>query len=228
MIETIDTKYGQFAGYSQDHLFKCLKNGRFFDEAIINWLNTNVKKEWVCVDAGANLGFFSVILSKLCKKVYAFEPQEPIYKLLCNNLFLNHCSNVESKNIALSDKDCNLDFSKQQDGWVGIISDDYNKINSIGSISFEESENGNFKAKRLDSIIDEKIDFIKIDCEGMDIPIIIGSQQIIDKYRPIIIFEYNMNNDNYINSPMMDSLLEILKKYRYKIVQIDEGNWILK
>lgn len=227
-IEKINTKFGSFYGYSQDHLFKCLKSGEFFDNKISEYIKENIRPDDICADVGANLGFFSVQLSKLCKRVYSFEPQKEVFKLLVDNLSINGCINVIAHNKALLDKECLLDFSSEQDGWVGELSEDYSKINSIGSISFSENKNGKFKSTTLDAVIPEKVNFIKIDAESADISIILGAENLIKNYHPTIIFEYNEGASKKNYNKTIDDLSSFIINYDYKLVKLDEGNWILR
>ena len=67
-----------------------------------HFLNKIIKKNWVCVDAGANSGVFSQKLTRLGKKVYAFEPQSLPFKQLIE------LKGIKAYNIALSDKNENL------------------------------------------------------------------------------------------------------------------------
>lgn len=227
-IEKIKTDIGEFWGYSQDHLFKCLKSGEGFDKSVKEYILKNIGKDDVVCDFGSNIGFFTILLSKLAKKVYAFEPQKVVFDLLNSNIELNNCSNVLSYNLALNNKECLMDFSPKQDDWVGKLSDNYNEINSIGSISFSENSNGRILAKRADSIINEKIDFIKIDTESADISVILGCEKLIEKYRPVIIFEYNEQASRNNYGKDINDLNEIIEKYNYNLEKLDEGNWILK
>lgn len=56
----------------------------------------------VAVDVGANIGWYTVLLSLCCKKVYAYEPDPRNWKLLKKNTIDK--DNVEIKNEAISDK----------------------------------------------------------------------------------------------------------------------------
>lgn len=229
MIKQISTSIGTFKGYENDHLFKCLESGQLFDNKLRGWINNNVKSNWTVCDIGANIGVFTIQLANKCRKVYSFEPQKNIYNLLLNNINLNKLTNVTAWSYALFNKDCQMKIADQskQDGWVGDISDE-NKITSFGSISLEENELGTIKCKKLDNLINEKIDFIKIDAEGADISIILGAEKLINKYRPIIIFEYNEQLSKANFNTDMNSLNNIIKNNNYKLSKLEEGNWILE
>ena len=59
------------------------------------WWMKNAKKDWTVIDAGANVGVFSVLFGRLCKKVVAIEPCPTTVKYLKHNLAQNGITNVE-------------------------------------------------------------------------------------------------------------------------------------
>lgn len=73
------------------------------DELIIfsfYWMNRN--RYHRVIDAGANIGLHSIILSKCDYEVRAFEPEPRHFERLEMNIALNHCSNIKIFNAAVS------------------------------------------------------------------------------------------------------------------------------
>ena len=71
----------------------------------------------VVIDVGANIGFFTLLSSTLAGptgKVYAFEPQQKVYKYLQGNIALNNITNVETFNIALGNENTTVCLSNNQ------------------------------------------------------------------------------------------------------------------
>lgn len=165
----------------------------------------------VFIDCGANLGVFTLEASKLMKdwgKVYAFEPQKPIYNAMVQTLKLNNCINVEVYNLALGSKN----------GFIKVPDLDYSKNSNFGSLELNE---GSFSAridnkkishlnylevslKKLDSFNFNRVDFIKIDVEGMEDKILIGANQLIEDYFPIILFENIKTNKAELNNYLIN------------------------
>lgn len=58
----------------------------------------------ILLDAGANIGYFSILLSDKCQKVYAIEPDASNYTDLKKNIELNKTENIRAFNLAFSDK----------------------------------------------------------------------------------------------------------------------------
>ena len=54
---------------------------------------------------------------------------------------------------------------------------------------------GSIDMYRLDSLDLPHIDYIKIDCEGYELPILQGAEQTVRKYRPIMVIENKKHKD---------------------------------
>src|SRR5712691_9034867 len=85
-----------------------LMNGGRYEEENIDVLFSFLRDDTVFLDIGANIGFFSLKLSKRLGpqgRVYAFEPHPRIYELLRRNVYVNGLSKVVACfELALSDK----------------------------------------------------------------------------------------------------------------------------
>ena len=229
MIETIKVNDINFVGFPNDYLFKTIKGGNSFPDSFIrDIIDKYVNKNSICIDIGANLGYISIYLSKKCKKVYSIEPQHIVYLQLCANLFINECFNVYPLELAAYSSNKMFDFATYQSGWVGTNNfNDYNNIGSIAAISLSQKDNGLIKGVRMDDIINEKVDFIKVDAQGGDIDAIFGCEELIHNYRPIIVFEYehDMSTQNY--HKQLSDLDEFIKIYQYNKRRLVGENYIL-
>jgi len=230
MIEIITTSEGtKYAGFPNDHLFKEIARGNLFvDDFLKGVIAEHVKPDSVCLDVGANLGYVSLYLAKRCKKVISFEPQPNVFLQLCANLFLNETWNVTPHPLAAHSKFCRMDFASYQSGWVGESAwHDYGRINSIGSVSLSDNSDGKMRAVRLDEFITEPVNFIKVDAQGADVDVILGCEGLMEKYRPIIVFEYedDLSRENYHRE--LNDLFPFLTKHHYSINRLYEGNYIL-
>ena len=156
-----------------------------------------VKEGDVVIDIGAHIGLYSVFLSKLVGpsgKVICFEPHEQVVKRLYNNLLLNGLNNYEIHNYGVGDKDEEVDFNMilEEKMFEGTVNSSFLENEKIDSNYFD----GKFikkktKVKKLDSLFNEqKIKFIKIDTEGYEFNILVGMKNLIKKFKPIIIAEY--------------------------------------
>ena len=165
------------------------------DESIINsgiWENdsTNIVNRLVkpndfVLDIGANIGYYTILFSKLVGKngkVFAFEPTKDYYNVLKSNLKANNITNCESFQIGFSDKDEQLKIFLGQHSA---------SIYEIGDQKQIQSELINLMALNtfvLNNNI-KKIDFIKIDVDGHEPRILEGAWESLEKFNPIILLE---------------------------------------
>jgi len=231
MIEITNNPHlGIYAGFPNDYLFDLIRKGSPFpDDYVRKEIDRYVTPRSVCVDVGANLGYVSVYLSKRAKRVYSLEPQPVVFLQLCCNLFLNGCTNVTPINAAATEHPARMGFAEYQSGWVGTNDlSRYDAMRSIGSISLKESDSGIMRGERLDHLVHDHVDFIKIDTQGADVDVILGSSGIVERDRPIIVFEYEDDLSRINYGRTLANLEEFLRRNRYKIRAIFEQNFVLE
>lgn len=144
----------------------------------------------LALDCGANIGTHTLVWAHLMSRwgrVMAFEPQERIYYALAGNIALNNCFNASARHCALGAQ-C-----------ATIVIDEPNPFSQTSFGSFEILQNqgqGNRVAAHqqvpvitVDSLGLERVDLIKIDCEGMELEVLMGAQQTIARSRPILFVE---------------------------------------
>ncbi|MCT7481514.1 FkbM family methyltransferase [Aliarcobacter cryaerophilus] len=159
----------------------------------------------VVIEVGANIGAHTLYLSKLVGNgyVFAFEPQRLVFQNLCANLALNSISNVFAYQEAVS----------HENGSILIPECDFTKNNNFGGINIENTKNGTtVNRQKLDNFLNkiDRLKLLKIDVEGMEILVIKGAKELIDKFRPIIYIE----NDRQEHSK---ELIELLWSLDYKM-----------
>jgi|SRR4030095_1829752 len=162
----------------------------------------------VIVDIGANIGAFSIYCTYNKNNVcYAFEPEENNFVKLQENVLSNKLDNkIKAFKLGVSN---NCEDKKLY------------KFESIAH-SFLRS-GGDFDLVHcidLKTIIEEnkldKIDYLKIDCEGAEFEILYSTGQDILKKIKVICVEYHnySEKENYNG----ESLLEYLKNQGFKII----------
>ena len=95
-------------------------------------------------------------------KVISFEPQTPIYNMLCGGIALNNFLNVEAHNVGVG--------LSNDDLYLPQI--DYSSNYNFGGIELlSDPTPVPVKQITLDGFIHDKVDFIKIDVEGMELEV---------------------------------------------------------
>jgi FkbM family methyltransferase len=130
------------------------------------------------IDIGANVGYFTCLSAKLVGElgsVVAYEPgKDNIYELV-QNVKLNRFKNVEIINKALSDYSGDADFwiSTKECARHSLIQTNEHNAKTVVAVD------------KLDNHVKyRKVDFIKTDTEGNELPVLIGATKTI------------LNNDN--------------------------------
>tara|TARA_Y100001970_G_C14253719_1_gene873606 strand:+ start:2781 stop:3638 length:858 start_codon:yes stop_codon:yes gene_type:complete len=121
------------------------------------------------VDIGANIGAYTILAASKGSKVIAVEPIPSSFEILKKNISLNGFSDtVDVFNIAISDKDENLNFSNNLDA-----------LNHVLVNGEKYSDIINIPAVKLNQILKGRIPkFIKIDVEGFESKVINGAENI--------------------------------------------------
>jgi FkbM family methyltransferase len=221
---------------TKDHLFLVLEKDTFINECLEKYghwekptmdiCRSYLKSDSYVIEVGAHIGSHTVILSDICKDgvVYSFELQKLIFQLLNANLLLNTCKNVYTYMEAASDE---------------------NKIESIGEIDYQNmtkfnSGLGSLNAVRqyqgypiniisLDNKFSEikKLDLIKIDAEGHEVPILKGAKKLIKKFKPLILTEFDVNNKQKIIDLLPEYKFEDVS-YNYELNNLEYPNLMFK
>lgn len=251
------TFINEFKVHSFDGQSFLLFNNAFHLETRLFWegfLESNWEKKsreiWVSLskrsitilDIGANSGIFSVLAKAHHPeaKVYAFEPQPNIFKILEKNNEINNYD-INCNAIALSDITGEFPFYN-----TGVSTFEGSKNTTHGSLNKDWRTKDQYsilvKVERLDVFILEnglnRIDLIKIDVETLEYQVLNGYGERLWIDRPIIILE--IQNENYGNK--LEKLFE-LKHYDffwinevkglYRVVQLGfnsrngSGNYLL-
>ena len=161
------------------------------------------------LDIGANLGYYSLLASEKLGpsgKIMAFEPNPIIFRRLKENIQINKISMIEAFNFALSDSEGEAFLFTPEVGSHG--------LSSIKDQVCGKSTKHCIKTKRLDDILPNdigKIDCIKMDVEGAELPVLRGAERIIKAFKPNMVLEINREAQSKFGYSPLD-LVEFLQK----------------
>ncbi len=134
------------------------------------------------VDVGANLGYFSLLASKLVGpsgRVIALEPNSENCRLLLSSLRRAGVTNVELLPVA-ADEGAGWAYYSTHVGSNGGLVDDADLLSHFGVV---------VPTFRLDDLVVGKVDFLKMDVEGAEGRVVQGATRIIEQDRPIVTTE---------------------------------------
>lgn len=151
----------------------------------------------VALDVGANIGVHTVEWARHMHgwgEVISIEAQERVYYALAGNIAINNCFNASAHHAALG----------AEEGELKIPRPDYLKPASFGSLELRQSDKNEFIGQSIDYSADNsqtvrmitvdglslpRLDFIKMDIEGMELEGLAGALRAIDTHKPYMLIE---------------------------------------
>ena len=159
-------------GKNTDGVGQLLAFEGVYEQTQTELVKSIVKSGMNVIDVGANIGYYTLLLSSLVKngKVWAIEPESSNLAELKYNIALNNFSNVSILEIAAGNENKLVDFYIS-----GISPGRHSTVTSRDDGGYVVK----VPMKRLDDIIHVRIDFVKTDTEGRDIDVMLGARRII-------------------------------------------------
>lgn len=186
-----------------------LYENKIYEPHITNFFKNNVKNGDCFFDLGANIGYFTFLVSSLVGadgKVYAFEPYSENVKFLSLTKQVNNFDNIEILPMAVSNQNglCLFDNSGSN-GFIRSMNDQVSRV--LGSTPVYSI--------KLDSFFSDidRMDYIKIDTEGAEYLAVNGGSNSLKKFRPTIVTEFspdallatsNISAEEHLNSLLID------------------------
>ncbi|MGI9375043.1 MAG: FkbM family methyltransferase [Tsuneonella suprasediminis] len=162
-----------------------------------------VTPEMVVVEIGANIGSLTVGLAQLANQgaVYAFEPQRIVFQTLCANIALNSLINVFAYQYAVGSRN----------GSTEVPALDPHVQNNFGGLELAPGKRGeSVPLTTIDRMNFQRLDFLKMDIEGMECEALKGATKTIRRFRPIIYVEADRQE-------RFAELYTILSGHRYRM-----------
>ena len=165
-----------------------------FEHTEINQVSRLLKPNMQILDIGANIGLYSIIASKAvgpAGKIWAFEPSSQTIEYLRKNLQENECDNVHITQSALSDTDGGFLTLERDSGFgdgerhISQTPQDHSTSSKMSSKTDDPGDTELVPITTLDAwaaaneVPTERIDFIKIDVEGFEFPVLRGGVQLL-------------------------------------------------
>lgn len=177
------------------------------------WFVKNAQPDWVYIDCGANIGYYSILFSQLSPqgKVHAVEPTSTA-DMLEKNIAHNRCDNVTVHRYAMG----------QYPG---------RRVEKIFRIWGGAPEELEYEFTTLDQFVEQldlqKLDCIKIDVDSFDFEVLMGGEKTLERFDPWLVVELNhaLGVRGYSNMAALSWLLD--RGYRQCLV-LDYDNFILR
>ena len=181
-----------------------------------------IKPEWTVIEIGANFGYFTNLFQALVGtngQLHAFEPVPSTFQQLQSTLpkGRNNCTLY------------NLGTAKEAGEVIFHV-----PLNDHGQATMSPHDCKSWKDREIEEVacsvikLDEftpvssltKIDFIKIDVEGAELPSLQGAEHILRKHKPLLFVEVCkawMKSFGY-NAKELEAFLRSLSYSRFEVV----------
>jgi FkbM family methyltransferase len=151
----------------------------------------------IAIDGGANLGVHTLEWARHMHgwgRVIAFEAQEYVFYALAGNIALNNCWNASARWAALG----------EAEGFLDVPEPDYLRPGSFGSLELRQrkqtehiGQDVSYDAEdcvrtpmvTIDALKLERLDFVKLDVEGMELDVLRGARATLERCKPIVMAE---------------------------------------
>lgn len=149
----------------------------------------NGVKKPIVLDIGANIGHHSLFAAIIADQVHSFEPFPAVSEKIKEKIKINAIRNIIIHEIGLGETNEDLPYTPPESCNTGTGS--FTNLSTVGSAII------NLPVRKGDDYLQllnlSKIDFIKMDIEGYEPQALRGLQNTLDKYRPIVFFEWSAN-----------------------------------
>lgn len=197
------------------------ENFRFLAKLLVS--GGLLRQNSVVCDVGANIGMFSLWLSRQCSptgKVYAFEAAPDTFEMLQDTISLNGSANVELVRAACTDKSGAVEF------FIGF----HHHVSSLNADWATGEQSVAAQRVLVDGIaLDEFFygatprpapAFIKMDIEGGGVYALKGCEHCVQKARPLFLVESH--------NPAEDRAISVLiTRHEYKAFRLDDHKWVV-
>lgn len=172
-----------------------------WEPSITHYMRGQLTPNSVAVDIGANVGYYSLIMSSAVGdggKVYAVEPSPPLRARLRENLVLNGAQNVLVVPFGISDRTERRAFYPET------------HTRNTGESHFGEPSQDGLELRRLRDVISEgdlgRVGLIKVDVEGMEAIVLNDLLTLVPRLHPNLTIVAELR--------MCESVRVLLTRYR--------------
>lgn len=152
----------------------------------------------VCIDIGANLGYYARTIARLAGpqgKVYAVEPVAPIRRVLERNL--RRCPNVKILPYALGAESKEIVMGNDSARETGYFGTGQNFVNDAGA-STDVSFTAQMRRGSEVFAYLRRLDFVKCDIEGYEVVVMEEMRPLLERFRPTVLIETGGENRSRI------------------------------
>jgi len=206
----------------RDYLGKRIIKYGCYEPETVDFIQKFIKPGMTVLDIGANVGYYSLLASRLvgsAGSVHSFEPHPLMYRVLNHNLRRNRCWNVVANNSAISNEkgEAQLFLSTPSNFGSTSLTPAWNYSGQPVSV----------QRITLDSYVRSKavrqIDLIKIDVEGAEIQALQGATAALSEHpNLLLVVEFCEGVANRFGHSTAD-LATFLRDHGFHLFRLETG-----
>ena len=172
---------------ARNRQFRCLYFSHFkegYEILVARSIDHFLPDEGVLVDAGSNWGYFPLLFASresFDGKIHAFEPMPETFddlRLMIEQAGLEEW--IKPWQVALADK-------------IGIATMKETRHSGLAHIT-EGKDGLEVRLGKIDGFGWDRVDVMKVDVEGFELPVFRGSVETLDRCQPVLIFESGIDH----------------------------------
>jgi FkbM family methyltransferase len=192
-----------------------LKSGAF-EPHLIQFFQTHLKPGMTFVDIGANMGTYSMLAAGLVGesgRVLSFEPNSENCRLILLGARRNEFQNIELFPFGLGSAKGHMLFATHVGSNGGVISNSQSALENPTCVVIP--------VFRLDEVLHDRFDCLKIDVEGAEGLVMQGAMRLIEAHRPIITSEFSLEMLRRVSGMSGEAYLRLFADRGYLVHLID-------
>ena len=222
-LSNLQTDYAEVFGnklfLSKKGLALSISHYGTYEELESKIMEEKIEMGNIVVDVGANIGLHTLNMARIVGntgQVFAFEPDPSNFEILRKNVKINNYQNIILEQKAVGDKH----------GRTTLYQSDHPGKHRIFPQTEQAKSQVQVELTNLDNYFDsdmiDKINFIKIDVEGLEFSVLKGMKNILKNSKKIkILFEFMPENTMEVGFTPIE-LLNYLTSNNFKLYCMDD------
>jgi FkbM family methyltransferase len=176
----------------KDYIQNIHKSGNFYELDQLSCQRALIYRGCIVIDVGANVGNHTLFYAghTAAARVFPFEPNPTARALLEQNVQLNSATtrvDMRYVSLAAGSKSASYDIA-------------FSRENNLGATALkaaaERTGEARIEGARLDDLdFGDRVGFVKIDVEGMEMEVLDGAAEMFSHQRPHLAIEVDMRNE---------------------------------
>ena len=221
-LSNLQTDYAEVFGnklfLSKKGLALSISHYGTYEELESKIMEEKIEMGNIVVDVGANIGLHTLNMARIVGntgQVFAFEPDPSNFEILKKNVKINNYKNIILEQKAVGDKHGRTTLYQSEHPGKHRIFPQTEQAKSQVQVELTNLDN------YFDSDMTDKINFIKIDVEGLEFSVLKGMKNILKNSKKIkILFEFMPENTIEVGFTPIE-LLNYLTSNDFKLYCMD-------